>query len=96
MKLFNKLGIVSVLALTLVACGAPTIDASNEKTMQESMEEVTKDMTAEEKAEFMVAFTAVTLKIGLSNMSAPEKADTALMDALDGKTAEEIIEMSKK
>ena len=39
---------------------------------------------------------AVSMKVAMSNMGNPEKAEEAVQDALDGKTAEEIIEMSKE
>ena len=94
-KIINLLTVLA-FALILTACGAPTIDASSEKAMQESMEEITKDMTEAEKTEFGMAIMAVSMKVAMSNMGNPEKAEEAVQEALDGKTAEEVIEMSKE
>lgn len=96
MKKTIYLIIVASFAFLLSACGAPTIDASSEEAMQESMEEVTKDMTEAEKTEFGMAFMQVSMKVAMGNMSDPEKAEEALKEALDGKTAEDIIEMGKE
>ncbi|WP_223579720.1 DUF6694 family lipoprotein [Kangiella taiwanensis] len=96
MKKITYLLIACAMTLLLTACGAPTIDASSEQAMQESMEEITKDMTEAEKTEFGMAIMAVSMKVAMSNMGNPEKAEEAVQDALDGKTAEEIIEMSKE
>ena len=96
MKKITYLLIACAKTLLLTACGAPTIDASSEQAMQESMEEITKDMTEAEKTEFGMAIMAVSMKVAMSNMGNPEKAEEAVQDALDGKTAEEIIEMSKE
>ena len=90
--------LIGVFALTLMltACGEPTIDASSEAAMEASMEEITKDMTEEEKMKFGLAIMSVTMKVGMQNMADPEKAEEAVREALDGKTAEEVIEMSKE
>jgi len=96
MKKITYLLIACAMTLLLTACGAPTIDASSETAMQESMEEITKDMTEAEKTEFGMAIMAVSMKVAMSNMGNPEKAEEAVQEALDGKTAEEVIEMSKE
>ncbi len=96
MKKFIYLLVVVGFSFVLAACGAPTIDASSEEAMKASMEEVTKDMTEAEKAEFGAAMMAVSMKVAMENMSDKEKAEEAMKEALDGKTAEEIIEMSKE
>jgi sugar phosphate isomerase/epimerase len=96
MKKIVYLFVALALTLTLAACGAPTIDASSEEAMKASVEEMTKDMTEAEKMEFGMAIMAVSMKAGMSNMSNPEEADAAVKEALDGKTAEEIIAMSKE
>lgn len=96
MKKISYLLIACAMTLFLTACGAPTIDASSEQAMQESMEEITKDMTEAEKTEFGMAIMSVSMKVAMSNMGNPEKAEEAVQEALDGKTAEEIIAMSKE
>ena len=96
MKKISYLLIACAMTLLLTACGAPTIDASSEQAMQESMEEITKDMTEAEKTEFGMAIMSVSMKVAMSNMGNPEKAEEAVQEALDGKTAEEIIAMSKE
>jgi len=88
--------IVTSFIFLLSACEAPTIDVSSDKAMKESMDEITKDMTEAEKAEFSLAFVQVSVKATMKNMDNPEKAEEALKEALDGKTAEDIIEMSKE
>ncbi|GAA4356084.1 DUF6694 family lipoprotein [Kangiella marina] len=96
MKKFTYLLVAFAMTLFLTACGAPTIDASSEQAMKESVEEMTKDMTEAEKTEFGMAIMAVTMKVAMQNMGNPEKAEEAVQDALDGKTVEEVIEMSKE
>ncbi|AOE49604.1 DUF6694 family lipoprotein [Kangiella sediminilitoris] len=96
MKKIIYLFIAVSFSFILTACGEPTIDASSEEAMKASMEEVTKDMTEAEKAQFGTAIMAVMMKIAMENMSDEEKAEEAMKEALDGKTADEIIEMSKQ
>ncbi|PXF62538.1 DUF6694 family lipoprotein [Kangiella spongicola] len=95
MKKIAYLFAAFALTLVLTACGAPTIDASSEAAMKESVEEMTKDMTEAEKTEFGMAIMSVSMKVAMENMGNPEKAEEAVLEALDGKTVEEIIEMSK-
>ncbi|RDX37265.1 hypothetical protein DZA50_02405 [Kangiella sp. HD9-110m-PIT-SAG07] len=96
MKKITYLLIACAMTLFLTACGAPTIDASSEEAMKTSMEEITKDMSEAEKTEFGMAIMAVSMQVAMENMGNPEKAEGAVQDALDGKTAQEVIEMSKE
>ncbi|MBR5185136.1 MAG: hypothetical protein IKW19_02445 [Akkermansia sp.] len=89
---------VTAAALLLTACGPATYDIDNP-------EESLKHLSQEEKIEFGIAVQKITMKrmeeenislLGMLKLSKdPEKMKEFLRSAIDGKTIEEIIEMSK-
>ena len=89
---------VTAAALLLSACGPATYDIDNP-------EESLKHLSQEEKIEFGIAVQRITMKrmeeekmslMGMLKLSRdPEKMKEFLRSAIDGKTIEEIIEMSK-
>ena len=89
---------VTAAALLLTACGPATYDIDNP-------EESLKHLTQEEKIEFGIAVQKITMKrmeeenmslMGMLKLSQdPEKMKDFLRSAIDGKTIEEIKEMSK-
>ena len=87
---------VLFLAFGLAACNSePTFDATNDQTMEASMEEMTKDMTEAEKMELGQAVMSIAMQVGFSSMGDEEKIEKELKEKLHGKTAKEIIELSK-
>lgn len=98
LKQFNML----VLAAALLAAGcsggsSKKIDGSSQEAMQKSVEEITKNMSADEKKKFEDAMLAIAAKHIFGNMfkegSEPEKE---ALKAVDGKTAAEIIAEGEK
>lgn len=90
--------LATAAALLFSACGPATYDIDNP-------EESLKHLSQEEKIEFGIAVQKITLKrIDEENLSLrdmlklskdPEKMKEFLRSTIDGKTIEEIIEMSK-
>lgn len=76
--------LMAAAALTLSSCGDPTFDKSNPEESGKAMEESLND---EQKAE---------LKKAMINLLKQNKFNKdAVFEKIDGKTAEEIIEMAK-
>lgn len=100
MKKITKL-FVALAALLLTACGPATYDINNP---EESTAKMLEDRTQDEKVQFGKALQKITLKqlqernISLMEMihlsKDPEKVQE-LLRCIDGKSFEEIIEMSK-
>lgn len=90
--------LATAAALLFSACGPATYDIDNP-------EESLKHLSQEEKIEFGIAVQRITMKrmeeenmslMGMLKLSQdPEKMKDFLRSAIDGKTIEEIIEMSK-
>lgn len=76
--------LMAAAALTLSSCGDPTFDKSNPEESGKAMEEGLND---EQKAELSKAMLNL-LKQNKFNKD-------AVFEKIDGKTAEEIIEMAK-
>ena len=75
---------MAAAAFSLSSCGDPTFDKDN---AAESLKEMGEDLNDDQKKEFAKAIITLTLK---------EKGNqAALYEKIDGKTAEEIIEMAK-
>lgn len=93
--------LLTAAALLLASCGPATYDSNNP---EESSAKMLEECTPEQKQEFARAIQKITLdSIKKKNMSLmqlaqisqnPEKAKE-LLQCIDGKTVEEIIEMSK-
>lgn len=76
--------LMAAAALTLSSCGDPTFDKSNPEESGKAMEEKLSD---DKKAELKKAIARLVIQNGLNK--------DAVFDKIDGKTAEEIIEMAK-
>ncbi len=74
--------LMAAAAFSLTSCD-PTFDKDNPK---ESMDEMCEDLSASEKEELGKAVFKLAMKAG---------SESELAEQLDGKTAEEIIEMAK-
>ena len=93
--------LVTAAALILTACGPATYDIDNP---EESSAEMLKDLTQDEKVKFGIAVQKITFKrlkeenlslMDLVKISKDPEKMKELLRCLDGKSVEEIIEMSK-
>jgi hypothetical protein len=84
---------VSLLAL-LAGCGAPTLDASSEESLKASMQKVNAELTPEKQAELKKALASLAFRGIMSVPSDSDGAITGFQEKLNGKTAEEVIEMA--
>lgn len=89
--------LIAAAALLLAACtrDAPRIDMTNAETATESMATVRDSLPDEEKARFADATSVLVLHaLGPDREAAarnPEKSEAAVREALDGKTAAQVI-----
>lgn len=90
--------ILLLCLLFFVSCSKKTIDASSEEAMKESIEELKKDLSKEEKEKFESSLLLVALSgDNLFELSADSEATKRRMqDRLDGKTAQEVIAEGEK
>jgi hypothetical protein len=94
---------VVLLALFLVGCGTqtPTLDTTNEETLQTSMKAMRETLPEEEAAQFATAIGKFGVKymLPMAAKADAEKKEINLADALidlHGLTAQQIIEKAKK
>jgi|GEM_PF-4538896 len=90
---------IGFAGILLMAAGCSArVDATNEQTLKKSMEAVTADMTAAQKAEFGQAVAALTLsQLNPANVlqMAADQQPTQMMKPIDGLTAQEILDKAK-
>lgn len=93
-----------VLTIAMLAgCGEPTLDMTNSKTQEASVEKVMESLSKEQQVEFQKALTSLYMKATMGsvmgafsgNAKNSESLDK-LNEQLDGKTAEEVIEFAKE
>lgn len=87
----------------LLGCGQPTIDASNEASLESSIAEVRKSVSEDEKEAFdealgLVTFSDLSMKDIMSEGLTPGSSGfrARVKEALEGKTASEIINMGEQ
>ena len=95
LKPLHRISIIAVCLLSLAlfagCSSAPTIDGSSDKTMQASIQEITKTLKGDEAKDFAAALMTVGMKEAMSG------ADPAsIRNKLDGKSAADVIEMARK
>ena len=92
LKQLHKILVVALcLASLLLFAGCssgPTIDGTSDDTMQSSIQEITKTLKGDQAKDFAQALMVVGMKEAMSG-AGPE----AIRKKLDGKTADEVIEM---
>lgn len=66
MKNFIRIFNIILLSLMLTACGEPTLDTSSDEALQQSLKEMTKDLSKKDKKEFQQALTGVYMAMSLS------------------------------
>lgn len=100
LKRVGLLGAAVCLSLFLTGC-TPTLDTSSEESIQKSLTEMTKGMTAEQKVKLQeammkISFSAIASGVESKNLLlGAAKAEEAIKQ-LDGMTSDEIIETAKK
>ncbi len=83
-----------IFSLMLAGCGEPTVDASSPEAMKSSAEAIMEQLPEEKQAEFQQAFGGIVVMVGMAAafQGKDEAAvQEAMRDAVDGKTADEII-----
>lgn len=88
-----------MFALLLVGCGKATIDASSQEALEASVEEIGEELDAQQKQAFQQAVITIAMDHStraISSAMSGEQVDQAqmerdMLDALDGKTASEVI-----
>ena len=95
LKHLHQLTVIALcLASLLLIAGcssSPTIDGSSDETMQASIQEVAKTLNEKQAKDFAQAVMVVGMKEAMTG------ADPAgIRKKLDGKTADEVIEMANE
>lgn len=82
-------------ALLFAACGnsEPRIDTSSEDAFRESMEKVMKKLSLDEQNKLKQAIQTITVKN--SNFLNVNTGKQKMMELVNGKTAQEVIELAK-
>jgi hypothetical protein len=97
----SKLLLCLTFAVVLTACGgSPKLDTSTPETTQASLAKILESLPQEKQLEFLRAQTALAASIlSAASLNGPEAILSATEDLnkqLNGKTADEIIEMANK
>lgn len=94
----NQIRVAFVVAIVgLAGCGDPTIDASSDESMKQSMQEVREALPAEKRAEFdealrVLAFSQFNMKdMFTQGINVTGNIESSIRESLDGKTAQEVI-----
>ncbi len=94
----QRLLIIFGMSLFLLACFEPTIDTSSDNAFKDSVKEIKRNLSSEEKKQFDRAMLKLTMRhldltsIVLSGTDAKSEAKLQFKQALDGKTAAQIID----
>lgn len=93
----KKLISIAVLSLALVACGdnTPKLDASNDASMKASVAKVVEKLSADKKEEFQKSLMALAFASAVKSGGDTAKTEKALMELVDGKSADEVIKMAQ-
>lgn len=85
------------IALSIVGCSKPKIDASSNATMKASIEKVRESLPEQERQKFdnaltILAFNQVNMKdLFAEAATGPGNFENKVRDSLDGKTGEQVI-----
>lgn len=95
MKKIALAGVV-LLAISVAGCSKPTIDASSDEAMKESVQKVRESLPESKRTEFdeaiqVLAFSQIDLATIMAGGASSASIEAKLKGALGGKTAEEII-----
>ncbi len=88
-----------MFSLMLAGCGEPTVDASSQEAMKASAETILEQLPEEKKVEFQQAFAGIVVMVGMkAAFQGKDEAavQDAMSEAVDGKTADEIIAYAKE
>lgn len=89
MKTIQTMVLVTMLALLTACGGEPTLDASSEASLEQSMAKMTEGMSDEEKTEFGMSIVTFTMAKAMETGMDEEKLMQAFQE-LDGMTISEI------
>ncbi len=92
-KWITRVFILSVVLL-LVSCGEPRIDASSNKTIKSSIEDIREALPIEKVPLFNSSLRMLTIKY--SKMHKSPTSNNKLLEIIDGKTGLEIIAEADK
>lgn len=87
-----------VLLFALTGCGEPTIDSSSQETMKSSMAEMMESLPEEKQQALQASLAQLFLKVGftaMQNGASEEDINAKIAESISGKTADEIIALSK-
>lgn len=93
---FKKLSLALVLAAGLTACGAPTVDTSSEEAFKASISKIESKLSEKEAEEFGAAIGMVTMSVAMEAVMSGKSPEEELKKKLHGKTASEVIALTKK
>lgn len=91
----KKLLAVAMLSLFLVGCGEPKLDMSSEETSKASMKVMKEKLSPEDAKRLDKAATRVVAQAAFLSNGDKEEMFSLMKAKLDGKTAQEIIEMGE-
>jgi hypothetical protein len=83
--------LVTLIALTLTACGAPTLDTSTPTTIKQSLAAMSKELPPEQQAQLKKSFAYL---VSYEKRQKGKKKLT-VKEHCDGLTAKEIIRAAK-
>lgn len=92
-----KFGGIALVVFVMAGCSDPKIDASSDDAMIESTQKVRDSLSGLRKEEFdealqVLAFSQIDMKdIFAEGVVGPGNLESKMRDALDGKTAEQVI-----
>jgi len=92
-----KLFVLLFVAIFLVGCSKPTVDASSDESMKTSIAKVRESLPAEKRTQFdealqLMAFSKIDLKsIFTEGAAGVGNLEGKMKDAVHGKTGEQII-----
>ncbi|WP_294612413.1 DUF6694 family lipoprotein [uncultured Gilliamella sp.] len=92
----KKLIIILISLTLLTACGEKKLDGSSPESLKNSMQEISKSLSAEDQKAFQQAFAKITIAATLKSQGDDDKLQEVLKKKLDGKTGAEVIEMANK
>ncbi|HEK2897795.1 TPA: hypothetical protein SMT94_001932 [Proteus mirabilis] len=93
----KKLLIVTALSLFLVGCGGdPKLDMTTEDTAKATMTEMRKNLSPEDDAKLQKTLAKISMQAAFVAGNDKDELKKLLMEKVNGKTAQEIIEMGEK
>lgn len=96
MRLIIPCILALVLLLATGCSSGPKIDGSTPEAFAASMQHAGEALEPKQQSRFASAVALVTMKVGMKAASAGNDPTKALMDELDGLSAEQVIELADR